>query len=274
MLNVDLASVRWGNIMHSIRNDILRSLFPNGKYLTYKFDKDTNILLTAPHGGRIKPYNIAYRKYGNRSIDSYTRRLTEKIEKRLIAIKGISYVMADIHRSRVDLNRNIEEAAQGDLQAEKIWTDWNTIIKYYQRQILQKFGNCLYIDIHSHNSHDKFELGFGMPNSEYLELLNTGNTDYKSTVDSLGRDKLYDVVFGENSLHKSIESFGFKVKIPTLDGGYYSGGRNIRVFSGKGTSAIQVEAPISLLRYYLDDISEALAESIIKFHENFYVKSL
>lgn len=253
--------------MHSLKNDVLYSLFPNGKYLTYS-SGSTNILLTAPHGGGIKPRDIPKRKYGKVWKDTYTRRLIEKTVKYLSPVKAF-YVYSDIHRSKVDLNRDIVEAAQGNKKAEKIWRDWNTLVKYYQRSIIKKFGSGLYIDIHSHNDNDCFQLGYDISAKEYIKLFSTGNTNSKTTVDSLGRYQLFDALFGEHSFHNQLKFYGYKPFLPTGDEGYFNGGRNIEVYSGNGISSIQIECPVSVLKYELDSVAMALSEIIIKFRDTF-----
>src|SRR3990172_12176611 len=109
--------------MHSITRDLFYSIFPNkSNYLTYRTG-NSPIILSAPHGGNVRPISIPRRKYGNRSRDTYTRRLIQKVIE-LLDEKPY-FIYANIHRSRVDLNRDLEEAAQGNKKAKEIWENWN-----------------------------------------------------------------------------------------------------------------------------------------------------
>ena len=255
--------------MHSIRRDIIQSLFPSGKYLTYSEGK-SNVLISAPHGGGIKPIHMPKRKYGNRLKDTYTRRLTEKVINYLSPIKPF-YVYSDIHRSRVDLNREIVEAAQGNTYAERVWNEWNTLLKYYQNEIRRLYGTGLYIDIHSHNDGDYFELGYNLNARDYLNAFESGKINATTTIDSIGKSKVYDALFGKSSFHQQLKFYDLTPFMPDGHEVYFNGGRDVEVFSGNGISAIQIECPVSILKKELDYVARALANIISDFRDTYVV---
>lgn len=260
--------------MSNFFEDFLSAFVPdNKKYLTYREGK-TNILLTAPHGGSIQPISIPRRKYGNRSRDTYTRTLIQRILE--LSKDKPYFVFANIHRSRIDLNREIEEACQGNSKMEQVWNDWTRLVKEYQNNIRFYYKKGLYIDIHSHNNSNQFQIGYGLSVRDYLALLDDNKIPTKnSTMHSLKElaPEYYmtehNVLFGKYSIPKSLEMFGYKVLIPKNDKDYLNGGRNIKEFHGDGIGAMQIECPISVLRNDLDKVANCLVYGINRFKEKF-----
>jgi len=255
--------------MHSLVKDLFYSIFPNkNKYLTYG-NGNSPIILSAPHGGNIKPLSIPYRKYGNRSRDTYTRRLIQRVIELLD--ENPYFIYADIHRSRVDLNRDYTEATQENQKAEEIWFVWNDILSEYQTEVRNKFGKGLYIDIHSHNNSDKFQIGYGLSVRDYLDLNGGWEIKNKSTLFPLVNEivKEKKLCFGIGSIIDSLEYQGYKVLIPESENKYLNGGRNIQQYSMSGTGAIQVECPIPILKKDLEGVAIALANSIDLFKKTF-----
>lgn len=254
---------------HSLLKDFYHSIFPvNSKYITNSRG-NSNIILSAPHGGGIKPINAPRRRYGNRSQDTYTRRLTELI------INGLKekpyYIYADIHRSIVDLNRDIEEATQGNKLAEDLWKDWNYITASYTDQVRNKFGRGLFIDIHSHNKSDYFELGYALKVQDYNAIKMGSPSRAKSTLYPILNDLTpqRELLFGDKSFETCIEFGGYKVLNPTDDKHYLNGGWNIEKNHGKGIGAVQIECPISVLKLDIDNIAKTLINAIEIFKERF-----
>lgn len=254
--------------MHSIRNDIYRSLFPNGKYLTYGWGR-RNLLLSAPHGGGMKPITIPNRTYGNRGKDSYTRRIIEALVKRFP--DQPYYVYSDIHRCKIDLNRGIEESAQGNPEMERVWEDWNKLLYGFTDEIRTIYGRGLYIDIHSHNKSDYFELGYDITAKTYNAIKSREKYKETPTISHLNLENIYDgeLMFGKYSFATSLEKNGFKVLVPTNDKHYLNGGRNVETFSGEGIGGIQIECPISVMKRDLNSVIDTLEMSIEIFMEKF-----
>lgn len=254
--------------MNRIARDIIYSILKKGNYLEVEMG-NFNLLLTAPHGGGMKPIGIPNRKYGNRSQDTYTRRLTNSVKASYY--KRLPYSMyADIHRQKIDLNREIKEAAQGNTEMERVWRDWNTILYVMSHEIINKYGKGLYVDIHSQNINDLVHIGYGLSAKAYNDIRGKWKSDENSTLDSIvGNNNRYDVLFGEYSFVDSFNKFGYPVIIPINDKSYLSGGRNIRDFSGYGIGAVQVELPISLLKRDFNGLAQALSDSIRLFMERF-----
>lgn len=244
--------------------DLFYSFYGNN-YLRYSFGQ-TNVVITAPHGGGIRPYNIPKRRWGKLLKDSYTRRLTEKVVE--LMYSKPYYVISDIHRNRVDLNRDLYEAAQGNYKAERIWKMWNGLLENYIGDARDIFGKILYIDIHSHNDSDKFQLGYNISSKDYLDLY-YGKKIYNITsLDSLDRD-VYDMIFGECSFKESFELMGYEVFMPDGEEPYFNGGRNIEIFNGDGVGAVQIEVPVSILEKDINKVAVAVKFAIESFKQKY-----
>lgn len=254
---------------HSLIRDLFYSVFPDGKkYLTYS-KGNSPILLSAPHGGGIIPAGVSQRTYGNRGRDSYTRRLIQRVIE-LLPDKPY-YIYSDIHRKIVDLNREIKEAAQSNRLSEDIWNLWHTYLRTYSTEIINNYGKCLYIDIHSHNKHDEFEIGYGLPVKDYLAIMNgkpTRKRSYMYSLKEIGSSE-FPTLFGEHSFPNVLTLFDLKVSVPHDDKHFLNGGYNTKTYHGKGIGSFQIECPISVLKYDLESVAQAITNGIIIFQERF-----
>jgi hypothetical protein len=254
--------------MNSIR-DLFYSIFPDAKkYLTYS-GGNFPILISAPHGGGILPVGLKQRTYGNRGKDSYTRRLIQRIIE-LLPYKPY-YIYSDIHRKIVDLNREVIEATQGNELAGDIWNTWHTYLRAYSLNITNKYERGLYIDIHSHDKHDEFEIGYGLPTKDYLSILNgkpTKKRSYMYSLKEVGKNE-YSTLFGEHSFPNVLTMFGYKVEVPKSDKEFLNGGYNVKIHHGKGIGSFQIECPISILKQDLEGVAQAITNGILVFQERF-----
>jgi len=251
--------------------DLFYSLFPQRKnYLVYHIG-NSPIILSAPHSGNLKPITIPNRTWGNRSKDTYTYELIRSIIE--LSNTKPYYIYSNIHRSKVDLNRQFREATQGSKKAEIIWTEWNKTLYEFTKDVRNKYGKGLYIDIHSHNNSSMFEIGYGLKVKDYLSAINGEKVARKSTMSSLriDKDSEYNTLFGSSSFPVLLESFGHKVLVPKSDDDYLNGGYNIKKFDENGIGAIQIECPIPILKYKLDKVAQDLVKIISIFQSKFLV---
>jgi len=249
--------------------DLFYSITTKKDYLEKK-EGYTNLLISAPHGGGIKPFNIPRRSTGQRLMDTYTRRISTALYNSFYPSAKPYALISDIHRSRVDLNRSLRKCSDGNRKAESIWKSWDFMMQTYQDGIRMRYDNGLYVDIHSHNDGDYFELGYNLSADDYMELHDTRKVKAESTLDTLGHDP-YDMIFGRHSIKTSLESFGYRTLMPRHGEKYFNGGRNIEVYSGNGIGAIQIECPVSFLRtkYARDKVVYAIFFAIQRFRYTF-----
>lgn len=229
-------------------------------------DSNLNVIITAPHGGGFKPFDIPKRKSGVLVQDTYTRRLAHKIIS--LFCEKPKYLIADIHRSKIDLNRNRFFCCDNNPQTLPIWKSWNNTLAWFKNDIVCTSKKGLLIDIHSHNDGNYFELGYNLSASAYRRLFEEKCSGGFSTLDSLGYPQ-YDMIFGEFSFKRFLECCGYSILFPKGGEAYFNGGYNIEKFSGDGLGAIQIEVPVSELKKDLDHIALCLYNAISIFKERF-----
>ena len=229
----------------------------------YKGDPDTNVVLSAPHDGHLKPEEIPDRIRGcyvnkvcdyhhdctgervNGSCkpillsDLHSSHVAIEIRKKIGEVTGKMphLVVSKLHRSKLDPNRPKDSAAQYNTLAEKVY---DTFHGYIQRihNILAARGPAIHFDIHGYRTHDAdnwTELGY---NIRKTSLNAGGYKPEESSILSLAhRSALNGIDFeslvsGEASLGKLAEDAGYKTvpspkyKSPSAGspGKYFAGG--------------------------------------------------
>lgn len=219
------------------------------------------IILSVPHGGDQKPANILARRYGVTAKDSNTAELSLMLAEELEAKYGGKphLVICRIHRSKVDCNRELSEAAQGDPAAIATWKLFHGTLDEMENQVTRQFSTGLTIDLHGHrHEEERVELGYLLTSP----MLNQGDDELESNKKfrllSSVRDlstrttaSFTDLIRGPQSLGALLESQGFK-SVPSPQkphpstAPYFSGAYTIAEHGSRdsGTiSAIQIECP-------------------------------
>lgn len=139
-----------------------RSYFGRRDYVAY-VPGELPVILSAAHGGPVRPSEIPDRTYGVTLNDTYSLQLTHEMRSAFRRLTGQAphMVVVRLHRSKLDANRGIEEAAQGNAYAELAWTEFQDWIGTARSIVADDFGGGLYFDIHGH-AHDirRVELGY------------------------------------------------------------------------------------------------------------------
>jgi N-formylglutamate amidohydrolase len=251
--------------MDRLLKDILRSLLPKTEYLVGDMGL-RGIVISAPHGGGVRPVNIPVRRYGKMGKDIYTRKVIETIVENLEPKPY--YLYSDLHRSRLDLNRPLSEAAQGNKKAEEIWRAWNLLLESFIADAVKKYGKVLYIDLHSQSTTDSFHLGYNLTTREY-RLIRQGKRIFgKSTMAGLVENQ-FDILFEQGSFYHSLINMGYNVHNPESDKTYFNGGFNIAEHSGEHVGAIQIELPAAILRKDAEKVGKDVATTIENFSGKF-----
>lgn len=139
-----------------------KSYFGRRDYVVY-VPGELPVILSAAHGGPVKAAEIPDRTYGVTLNDTYSLELTYEMRSAFRRLTGQAphMVIVRLHRSKLDANRAIEEAAQGNVYAELAWTEFQDWIGTARSIVADDFGGGLYLDIHGH-AHDikRVELGY------------------------------------------------------------------------------------------------------------------
>ncbi len=214
-------------------------------------------IVTAPHGGLKRPDDVANRSQGQLKNDARTQELARMIAEALTRGEGRPYVVINmLHREKLDANRPIEDATEGDPRAEAAWTAYHDLIDQARAEVIAHHGRGLLLDVHGH-SHDapRVELGYLITSSELaLDDAELDTLAAESSIRHLADASALsfsELVRGPSSLGARLEEAGY-ASMPSPRFGapdglpYFSGGYTLRRHGSSGgepIDAIQLEAP-------------------------------
>jgi hypothetical protein len=124
---------------------------------------DAPIVISVPHGGALTPAAIPDRTSGTTVTDSNTIELGRAIVQALLARTGrpVHLVICHLRRTKLDANREVGEAAQGNADAIEAWNDYHGFLEQATRAVASASGRGLYIDLHGHgHAKARLELGY------------------------------------------------------------------------------------------------------------------
>ena len=238
-------------------------------------DKKSKLILTAPHGGDLKPEFMHTRtkdfvvttndnEVGDTESfsgisDSKTLELTKELANEIKRTTGLRphIILNHLHRSKLDANRARSLAAQNDENAENAWDVFHKYIEDAKSQV-KKNGDGLLLDIHG-NAHrpQRTEIGLLLKGKDFIAEDLEKFAD-KSSVKALvrpGKATLTELIKGKYALGSLLNNNGIVATPSQLmpdpidarlfpDGRYFNGGYNTARhgsrFSGN-ISAIQLE---------------------------------
>jgi hypothetical protein len=222
---------------------------------------DLPLVISAPHGGDMAPAEIPDRTWGTLVTDTNSRETVLAVRDALIEQSGSAphVVISHLKRTKLDPNREIDEAAQESPFAENAWREFHHFIEVAEGVVVAEFGGGLYLDLHGHgHPNDWVELGYLLSASDLAQsddVLDGSTYIDKSSIRALARD--VEIPFSQ--LLRGPDSFGGKLaavgvrSVPSPDDpspgteAYFSGGYNtLRHGSGPAervVSGIQLELP-------------------------------
>ncbi len=223
------------------------------------------ILLTAGHGGALEPAEIPDRSYGVTVQDGRTEELARELAAELAARTGRypHLVISHLHRSKLDPNREIVEAAQGDPRAERAWREFHAYVDFATSVIETDWGGGVYLDLHGHgHAIARIEWGYALDGAD-LSRSDTA-LDAAAYVDlatvkhaaTLPGARLSQVIRGPFSFGTWMHGLGYpgvpSAAIPSPGSDpYFTGGYNVRRHGSRdgGTvDAVQIEFQSDLRR--------------------------
>ncbi len=245
------------------------SYFGRNGYVEY-IPGELPVILSAPHGGLLAPREIPDRSFGVTLNDRNTLDLTWKMRQALIDLTGHAphMILSHLRRVKLDPNREIEEAAQGDPYAELAWHEFQDWIATARSIVTSQFGEGMYFDVHGH-AHDipRVELGYLLTADELNRVdaaLDGLPTVRRSSIREIGRTTAIpfsQVLRGPTSFGGLLADEGVpSVPSPAAPGPganpYWRGGYNTRVHGSAGDG--EVISGIQLEHHYpgLRDTSE------------------
>lgn len=222
------------------------------------------LVISAPHGGTLTPNEIPDRScpgittVTDRNTDDLAFELQHQINEHFGMEPYI--VVALVSRKKVDLNRNIQEAACGNSTTKKIWNTYHDYVEKAIAEAVEDHGGVIFIDLHGHG-HDeqRLELGYLLSKEELKESYNRsdqiGELAEKSSLGNLLSENkdvnLRDLLTGEQAFGTIMENEGV-ASVPSLQDpfpysheAYFTGGYNTRRYTSEDypeTFGWQIEA--------------------------------
>lgn len=234
--------------------------FGRANYIEYRAG-ELPVILVSGHGGDLEPREIPERTYGTKVTDTNTRELAVACFDEIVRRTGLRphLVISHLHRNRLDPNREIVEAAQGDAEAERAWNDFHGFIAAARASALSAHGFAQLIDLHGHG-HDipRLELGYALGadelNHDDATLENPGFA-WMSTLRSLrlaqpGRS-FPDLLRGSRSLgslfvDRGVDAWPSAAWPSPGDAQFFNGGHVVRTHSclldNETVSGVQIES--------------------------------
>jgi hypothetical protein len=126
---------------------------------------DLPIVLTSPHGGRLRPDALPDRTDGVTDMDVNSQELARAIADELFALTGrrAHLIASQLHRRKLDPNREIKEAAAGHAGAERAWNEFHGFIDAAIAAAVAQYGFAFLIDVHGHaHAIKRIELGYAL----------------------------------------------------------------------------------------------------------------
>ncbi|EDP95883.1 immunoglobulin-like domain-containing protein [Kordia algicida OT-1] len=180
------------------------------------------IIISAPHGGVKQsgqtiggifyPDNdssLPDRNCGTNERDDNTDILVREIQKEIFELTGCyaHVIINNLHRSKLDPNREVNEATCGNTNARAHWNAFHGFIDQASASVEANWGKGLYIDLHG-QSHavPRIEAGYNITASELNTAnLNSAGIINKSTIRNLVNNNLNnltheELIRGNNSL--------------------------------------------------------------------------
>ncbi|GEP41220.1 hypothetical protein BGE01nite_05110 [Brevifollis gellanilyticus] len=263
-------------------------VFGSQKYTEY-VPGDLPLVISSPHGGALKPDTVADRTYGVRAADANTQDLARRIaaEVKKATGKQTTLVISHLHRSKLDPNREIKEAAQGNSTAEKVWGEYHAFIEEALQATVKRHGIAFFIDLHGQNHPDiRVELGYLHDPNDYAKAVNELNSSEFIQTGSLALIKKLNpgldypsLLSGPESLGALLEKRGFpstpspRMPVPSVP--YFKGGYTVatHVPSNPQVCGLQIEANRVRLRD-TEEGRQRFAEALVNALEVYFPRFL
>ncbi|MFK5921851.1 MAG: hypothetical protein QM496_06705 [Verrucomicrobiota bacterium] len=234
-----------------------KNLFGENKYIEY-IPGDLPLIISAPHGGRLKPASIPDRKKGVLLADGATDLLAMEIVAAFQQQTGKTphVIICHLKRLKLDCNREIGEAAQGSEEAERAWREFHGFIEQARESVIENNGAGLYIDLHGHGHPQlRLELGY-LLNSKQLQLddKKLNGLEARSSIRELSQQSktsFAELLRGDLSFGALMQKRGFS-SVPSPEfphagkAKYFNGGYNTRRYGSRDggvISGFQLECP-------------------------------
>lgn len=241
--------------------------FGENDYIEYR-PGTLPLIISVPHGGYLTPDEIADRDcagcvYVN---DGFTQELGYELYQAIFEQVGCypHLIINHLDRQKLDGNRNLSEAADGDAIAEQAWIEFHNFITAAKACVTDVFGKGFFVDLHGHgHSIQRIEYGYLLYEDELSfedAVLNSATYVNYSSLRNLVNTNIMglshtDLLRGAGSLGSLTADIGYpgvpssSDLFPLVGQPYFSGGYNTVTHSsyqGGSIDGVQVECNQSI----------------------------
>ena len=124
---------------------------------------DLPVVVSVPHGGALAPATIPDRTSGTTVTDTNTIELGRAVAQAFLSRTGrpVYLVLCHLRRTKLDANREVVEAAQGNGEAIQAWNEYHGFLEQATRDVVARGGRGIYVDLHGHgHAKARLELGY------------------------------------------------------------------------------------------------------------------
>ena len=269
-----------------------QTYFGTNDYIEY-IAGNLPIVLSAPHGGYLEPASIPDRDCSGCVYvrDSYTQELIRETTEAIFEETGCypHAVINLLHRKKLDANRSVETAADGNPIAAESWQIFHDFIDGAKAQIELEAGAGLYFDLHGHG-HDiqRIELGYLISGANLRksddELISgtfAENSSIAHAVDHFSNNfDFAELLRGSVSFGNRLEEQGYAAvpssndPFPNSGESFFSGGYNTQRHgseAGGHIDGIQIECNqgIRFVETTRKEFAKGLAKAILNYYKTF-----
>ena len=248
------------------------SYFGDNDYVEY-IAGNMPLIFSAPHGGALQPGTIPTRTASacggeaTTVADANTEDLARRIKTEFFTRFGKypHIIINRLHRSRLDANREIGEAACGNASAQEAWRDYHEFIETAKSKVAADFPRGWYTDLHGHgHAIARLELGYDLSAATLrltdAELDATATHESSSSIRAFSQQSslsFADLLRGSTSLGTLLANAGYpsmpsaQDPAPAAADAYFNGGYSTERHSCKTTGQIcgvQIEANFTGVR--------------------------
>jgi hypothetical protein len=225
------------------------------------------IIFSAPHGGSLTPEDIDTRSCGTNTTDRNTQELVRQMQTSFFNLTGRypHVVINRLARSKLDANREVQEATCGDQKATVAWVAWHGFLDIAKQAVTANGGKGWYMDMHGHgHAIQRLEIGYnltganlGLPNAT---LDGSPAFEDSSSIKTISQDaatvSFSALLRGPTSLGAMYAAEGFR-SVPSVtdqapgSDPYFNGGFNTEKYGcrdGGRLCGVQIESHFNGVR--------------------------
>ncbi|KAI7885590.1 hypothetical protein K492DRAFT_234112 [Lichtheimia hyalospora FSU 10163] len=264
------------------------------QYVTYH-PGNLPLIITAPHGGNLKPKDIPDRHSKNGTVlvgDMYTSDIAFAISDAVADLYNGArphVVVFNVSRRKVDANRPIESGTDSP-QGQAAWKEFHQAVEYVVDYVIAKYDHGLLLDIHGQtHRHERVELGYLLYKSELTELSDdetmdkavTSHSSIQALAKRVSQWSPHELLRGDESFGELMEKSHSSVRTmpspshpyPLSDELYYRGGYITQTYhTPNSMDAIQLELPkhLRFTQQGRETIAMAIADAACYMLDAYY----